>query len=274
MRHIIAVAFSPHSAATKGAMLRPAPCSAFSAPSCFRTTSWTSSVMNAEYRARSPALPKSATSVKCILPCAACPATPGRNPCLVSNSWTSCAPSARRAGGKQASSVFSIDPSGRFLPIRSSKPSRTCQASSIASSTLVNSTGRRRLLLLTRSRTCRCVASSDAASVAPNSTRSAAALGSGVFQYDGVSAKACPAAFSAGAIINPTAEAPSATRPGTREMASSMVGNGIQATLVTLDAGTVSVVASTTKASAPSDPTSRRRKISSGLSPSSSAQSR
>jgi hypothetical protein len=76
------------------------------------------------------------------------------------------------------------------------------------------------------------------------------------------------------ATISSTADAPSATRSGTRATASSIVGTGIHATLVTLGAGTVSIVASATKASVPSDPTMSRRKISSGVAASRSAQSR
>ena len=47
MRHIIPVAFAPHSCSTHGAMLRPVPCSAFSEPSYFCTISPTRSPMNA-----------------------------------------------------------------------------------------------------------------------------------------------------------------------------------------------------------------------------------
>src|ERR1700741_3144765 len=53
------------------------------------------------------------------------------NPCLESSSCTSRAPSAKRSGRKQTSSVISVEPSGRFFPIKPRSPSRTCQASSI-----------------------------------------------------------------------------------------------------------------------------------------------
>ena len=46
-RHMSSVAFAPHSRSTKGAMLRPVPCSAFSEPSYLSTTRSTSSEMNA-----------------------------------------------------------------------------------------------------------------------------------------------------------------------------------------------------------------------------------
>ena len=274
MRHIIAVAFSPHSDATNGAMFRPVPCSAFREPSCFVTTRSTSSVMNAEYRDSPSAPPRSATSVKWRFPWAACPAIPGMNPCLASSSCTSCAPCVKRSGGKQTSSVMRVEPSGRFLPTRPRSPSRTCQASSMASATLVNSTGLINLAALASSTTCRCVASSESESSAPISTSRAAALGSRVLQYAGVSAKAWPATVSAGATISSTADAPRRMRPGTRAIASSIVGTGIHATLVTRGAGIVSMTASAMNASVPSEPTRRRRKIPSGVSPSSSAQSR
>ena len=44
--HIISVALAPHSRSTKGAMLRPVPCSAFSEPSYLPTISSTRSAMN------------------------------------------------------------------------------------------------------------------------------------------------------------------------------------------------------------------------------------
>ena len=47
IRHIISVAFGPHSRSTHGAMLRPVPCSAFSEPSYLSTISATRSPMNA-----------------------------------------------------------------------------------------------------------------------------------------------------------------------------------------------------------------------------------
>src|SRR5882757_374854 len=102
------------------------------------------------------------------------------NPCLASSSCTSCAPCAKRSGGKQTSSVMSVEPSGRFLPTKPRSPSRTCQASSMASVTLVNSTGLISLAALTSWRTWCCVASSELESSAPISTSKAAALGSRV----------------------------------------------------------------------------------------------
>ena len=89
---------------------------------------------------------------------------------------------AKRSGGKQTSSVMSVEPSGRLLPTRPRSPSRTCQASSMASATLVNVTGLISLAALTSSRTRCCVASSESWSSAPISTSRAAALGSRVLQ--------------------------------------------------------------------------------------------
>ncbi len=48
-RFITAYASGPHSVSTNGAMFRPVPCSAFSAPSYFFTTSSTTSSMKRAY---------------------------------------------------------------------------------------------------------------------------------------------------------------------------------------------------------------------------------
>ena len=64
IRHIMVVAFAPHSDSRNGAMLRPVPCSAFNEPSYVRMTRSTSSFMNAAYRLWSSGSSKSATSEK------------------------------------------------------------------------------------------------------------------------------------------------------------------------------------------------------------------
>ena len=48
-RRMMAIASGPHSVSTNGAMFRPVPCSALSAPSYFRTTSGTSASMKRAY---------------------------------------------------------------------------------------------------------------------------------------------------------------------------------------------------------------------------------
>ena len=68
MRHIMSVAFSPHSWRTNGAMLMPVPCSALSEPSYLSMTSVTRSAMNAAYLSRSPGSASLGVSVKCRLP--------------------------------------------------------------------------------------------------------------------------------------------------------------------------------------------------------------
>ena len=82
------------------------------------------------------------------------------------------------------------------------------------------------------------------------------------------------AVISAGATISSTAVAPLSTRSRTGAIASSMPGKWTQAVVVRAGSGTVSKTASATKASVPSEPTTRRRKISSGSSASRKAQSR
>ena len=73
--------------------------------------------------------------------------------------------------------------------------------------------------------------------------------------------------------MSSTASAPSPTRPGTSAAASLIDGSTIQLTVVIAGAGMVSMTASAMNASVPSDPTMSRRKISSGVSASSRADS-
>jgi hypothetical protein len=56
-----------------------------------------------------------------------------------------------------------------------------------------------------------------------------------------------------------------AVRPGTSAAASPIDGSTIQLAVVTVGAGRVSITASATNASVPSEPTMSRRKISSGV---------
>jgi hypothetical protein len=73
--------------------------------------------------------------------------------------------------------------------------------------------------------------------------------------------------------MSSTASAPWAARPGTSAAASPIDGSTIQVTVVLAGAGMVSITASAMKASVPSDPTMSRRKIPSGVSASSRADS-
>ncbi len=203
--------------------------------------------------------------VKCRLPKAACPATPGRKPCLISSACRSCAPSAIRAGGKQTSSLRTAVPSGRSLPTIPSRPSRIRQSISIASASRVKSRGWSRFEPATSARAAASAWSSAASSAAANSTRSAAALGSSVLQYSGVPGKAWAAASRAGATMSSTASAPRDTRPGTSATASSIDGSGIHVTETAPGAGSVFITTSPMNARVPSEPTTRRRKISSGV---------
>ena len=82
------------------------------------------------------------------------------------------------------------------------------------------------------------------------------------------------AVISAGATISSTAVAPASTSSRTGSIAWSMSGKWTQAVVVRAGSGTVSKTASATKARVPSEPTTRRRKISSGSSASRKAQSR
>ncbi len=82
------------------------------------------------------------------------------------------------------------------------------------------------------------------------------------------------AVIRAGATISSTAVAPASTKSRTGAIASSIPGKWIHAVVVRAGRGTVSKTASATNARVPSEPTSRRRKISSGSSASRKAQRR
>ena len=82
------------------------------------------------------------------------------------------------------------------------------------------------------------------------------------------------AVIRAGATISSTAVAPASTSSRTGSIAWSMSGKWTQAVVVRAGSGTVSKTASATKASVPSEPTTRRRKISNGSSASRKAQRR
>jgi hypothetical protein len=82
------------------------------------------------------------------------------------------------------------------------------------------------------------------------------------------------ATMSAGATMSSTALAPSSTRFGTGAHASGMPAKWSHAVVVWAGTGRVSNVASQIRASVPSDPTIRRRKISTGSSASRNAHRR
>ena len=93
------------------------------------------------------------------------------------------------------------------------------------------------------------------------------------FHSGGIGANAC-AAFIASTIISSVALAPACTSGCTHATASSMPGKSTNAVAVCRPNGTVSNTTSDTNASVPSEPTIRRRKISSGVSASRNAISR
>ncbi len=117
-------------------------------------------------------------------------------------------------------------------------------------------------------------ASRPSASSAPNSISSAADSSGSSFQYSGVPGIELAATISAGATISSTAVAPAATRSATGAVAASIESKWTQLSVVIAGTGTVSKTASEMKASVPSEPISRRRKISTGSSASRNAQSR
>lgn len=70
---MMAAASGPHSVSTKGAMLRPVPCSAFKAPPCRFTTSATMSSMKAAYWSMAAWSLKDWVMTKCRFPSLAWP---------------------------------------------------------------------------------------------------------------------------------------------------------------------------------------------------------
>ena len=80
--------------------------------------------------------------MKCRFPAEAWPATPVRKPCSPSSAWMSAEASAIRPGSTQMSSLISAVPSGRSLPTSPNMPSRTRQATSIRSGSVVKSGSR------------------------------------------------------------------------------------------------------------------------------------
>ena len=117
-------------------------------------------------------------------------------------------------------------------------------------------------------------AASAASSAPPYSTSSTADSGGSSFHSCGAPTMFQAAVISAGATISSTALAPLSTSSRTGAIASSMLGKWTQAVVVSAGSGTVSKTTSARKASVPSEPTTRRRKISSGSSASRKAQSR
>ena len=99
-------------------------------------------------------------------------------------------------------------------------------------------------------------------------------MGGSSRQCSGVPGIEWLATISAGATISSTALAPAATSSGTGSVAASIPSKWTQAVVVCGRSGIVSKTASETKARVPSDPTSSRRNISSGVSASRKAQSR
>ena len=99
-------------------------------------------------------------------------------------------------------------------------------------------------------------------------------MGGSSIQSCGAPAMFCEATISAGATMSSTAVAPASTSAGTGSVADSMPSKWSQETVVLAGSGTVSKTASAMKPRVPSEPISRRRKISTGSSASRKAQSR
>ena len=212
--------------------------------------------------------------MKCRFPAEVCPATPVRKPCSPRIAWMSAADSAIRAGGTHTSSMISAVPGGLRRPISPWRPSRTLQLSLMVSLSRVNSGPRMSSRLPRTSAAFASIAGRSASSSERNSIRSAAEVGGSSSQCSGAPGIEFAATISAGATIISTALAPAATRSGTGSQAASMLSKWTQLVVVFGNSGTVSKTASAVKARVPSDPTSSRRKISSGASASRNAQSR
>ena len=153
-------------------------------------------------------------------------------------------------------------------------PSRTRQCISTVSGSRVNSNGR---IVSCPARTSLAPATNRSRSAAwseRNSTSRAADSGGSSRQCSGVPGIEWLATISAGATISSTALAPAATSSGTGSVALSIPSKWTHAVVVCGRSGIVSKTASETNPRVPSEPTSSRRKISTGVSASRKEQSR
>jgi hypothetical protein len=159
-------------------------------------------------------------------------------------------------------------------------PSRTRQSISISSASRENCTGVWTCTALRppRARRISLAASSSGPSSsgvsARNSMSSAAEVGGSSFHASGTPGMFQAAAIRVGATISSVAVAPAPTSSPTAAAAPSRSSKPTRASVVWRPSGTVSNTASATKASVPSEPMTRRRKISSGVSASRNAHSR
>ena len=192
----------------------------------------------------------------------------------MSSACRSLAISAICSGRTQTSSTISAVPGARIRPTSPCMPSRTVQWTSIRSGSRSNTGSRIRVRAASTSAARASAASSSASSAPPNSTSSAAEDGSSSRQLSGVPRMLWLAMISAGATISSTARAPAATKSRTGSSAASTPAKCSHETVVRGGCGTVSKTASAMNPSVPSEPTSRRRKISTGVSASRKAQSR
>ena len=216
--------------------------------------------------------------MKCRLPADAWPATPGRKPCLPSSAWMSLAASATRAGRhadvlddqRRAGRAQRAD-AGRACPRARASSISVCSWSRVNSRGLDQLVAREHLAAPPASR-----ASSSASSSARNSTSSAAAVRWQLVPALGRAGHVrARAAISVGATISSIALAPAVDqRAAPARRPRRCPAKSSSAVVVWRPSGTVSNTASATNASVPSEPTSRRRKISSGVSASRNAQRR
>ncbi len=115
---------------------------------------------------------------------------------------------------------------------------------------------------------------SSVSSPPPTSTRSAADSGGSSCHSLGVPGMMWLAAINAGATMSSTARHPASTSAGTGSTAASIEGKCSHAMAVRAGCGRVRNTASATNASVPSEPTTSRRRISSGESASRNAHRR
>ena len=251
-------------------MLTPVPCSAFSDPSYLPSTSSTS-LPQTTHSARRPRASRSPGSMKWRFPAEVWPATPVRKGAL--RAAPGCPRhSAIRAGGTHTSSMIRDVPGSRSLPIRPCRPSHYPSSSPRLSRVAVNvwsprARAREELLRVRLKRV-------ELRRSSLPRTRPASAAEAGQAPS---TAPACPDRLGRDhqepATISSTAVAPPATRSGTGSVPPRSRGSGpTQGGLRRQRDG--SKVRPAMNASVPSEPTSTRRKISSGVSASRKAQSR
>mmetsp|Transcript_5149 Transcript_5149/g.8014 ORF Transcript_5149/g.8014 Transcript_5149/m.8014 type:complete len:255 (+) Transcript_5149:1248-2012(+) len=137
--HMMSYALVPHSISTKGATLRPVPCSALSDPWYFSATISHSSCIIAAYRFTSASVRNPCENTRCRFPSNACPMHDASS---YPNRWNmsirSCVMSPSLSTSHATSSMSTDVPGARDDPTSGIRPLRTSQYTLYTLSSFVN----------------------------------------------------------------------------------------------------------------------------------------